>query len=115
MLCNEIMDLDPLIRFAAILNDNAEIVAGGEREKISNSLSPEEVKMSLYYAKSRREIRGHLSHRIGEEIYSLTAYEKVKQIAIPLKGKDLLLISAETSANPIQIIDQVFELIKKQP
>jgi len=109
------MDLDPLIRFAAILNDNAEIVAGGEREKISNSLSPEEVKMSLYYAKSRREIRGHLSHRIGEEIYSITAYEKVKQIAIPLSGKDLLLISAETSVNPIQIINHVFELIKKLP
>jgi len=109
------MDLDPLIRFAAILNDFAEIVAGGEREKISSRLSPEEVRMSLYYAKSRLEIRGHLSHRIGEEIYSITAYEKVKQIAIPLNEKDLLLISAETSANPIQIINHVLELIKKQP
>lgn len=109
------MDLDPLIRFVAILNDNGERVAGGYRENISSMLSPEEVRMSLYYAKSRWEARGHLSHRIGEAIYSITAYEKVKQITIPLNGKDLLLMSAETSAHPIHIIDHVFELIKKQP
>jgi hypothetical protein len=111
-LCNEIMNLDSLIRFAAILNQKGEKIAGGTRENISSMLSPEEVQMSMYYASRRWDTRGKLSHRIGDAKYSMTAYDKVNQITIPVDKKNLLLLSTEPSVKPIEIIDKVIELIK---
>ena len=111
-LCKEIMNLEPLIRFAAILNENGERVAGGFRENTSSLLSPNEVNMSVFYALRRWEARGHLSHRIGDAKYSTTAYEKVKQITIPVNGKNLLVISTEPSVNQLKIIEPVLKLIE---
>ena len=67
--------------------------------------------MSVYYAKKRWENRGHLSHRIGNARYSLTEYEKVKQITIPIGKNRLLLISTEVNANHIVILEKVSLLI----
>jgi len=111
-LCDKIMALDSLIRFAAILNQKGEKIAGGTRKNISSMLSPDEVQMSMYYASRRWDSRGKLSHRIGDVKYSMTAYEKVNQITIPIDKKNLLLLSTEPSAKPLEIIDKVFELIK---
>jgi hypothetical protein len=111
-LCKEIMNLEPKIRFVAILNENGERIAGGFRENTSSLLSPNEVNMSLYYAVQRWAARGHLSHRIGDAKYSTTAYEKVKQITFPVNEKNLLLISIEPSANQLKIIEPVLKLIE---
>ena len=113
-LCNDIIDLDPLVRFAAIINDKGEKVAGGYRKNISSMLSPDEVKMSMHYAIKRWEARGKLSHRIGEAKYSTTAYEKVKQISIPVTQKELLLMSTDPSANQIEIIEKVLGLLENK-
>ena len=110
--CKEIMNLDPLIRFATILTQEGENIAGGPRENIPSMLTPDEVKMSMYYASRRWDNRGNLSHRIGDAKYSITAYEKVNQITIPLDKKNLLLVSTEPSVKPLHIIDKIFELIK---
>ncbi len=112
-LCKEIMNLEPQIRFVAILNENGERVAGGFRENTSSLLSPNEVNMSLFYALQRWAARGHLAHRIGEAKYSTTAYEKVKQITIPVNEKNLLLIRVEPSVNQLKIIEPVLKLIEK--
>src|SRR3970282_1047945 len=111
-LCNEIMKLDPLIRFVAILNQNGDRVAGRSPENIFIFVNPEEVKMSQYYASRRWEARGNLSHRIGDAKYSTTAYEKVKQITMPVSKTELLLISTEPSVNQFQIIEQILKLIE---
>ena len=112
-LCNEIMKLDPLIRFVAILNQNGDRIAESSHENISSLLNPEEIKMSQYYASRRWEARGNLSHRIGDAKYSTTAYEKVKQITMPVSKTELLLISTEPSANQFQIIEQILKLTKR--
>ena len=110
--CAETLNLNSQIRFAAILNNKGEKVAGGTRENISSMLSPEEVQMSMYYASRRWDSRGKLSHRIGTAKYSVTAYEKVNQITIPIDKNNLLLLSTEPSVKPLEIIDKVLELIK---
>jgi len=109
--CKEAMCVNSKIRFAAILNRNGEKIAGGYRENTSSYLSPDEVKKSLYYAFKRWEYRGTLAHRIGETVYSVTEYEKVKQITIPIGKTNLLLISAEINANHSKILEKVCLLI----
>lgn len=109
--CKEVRSINYKIRFAAILNKKGKRVAGGYREKISSHLSPAEINLSLYYAHQRWENRGHLSRRIGDARYSLTEYEKVKQITIPIGKNHLLLISTEVDANHLKILEKISALI----
>ena len=111
-LCNDILELDPLIRFAAIINPEGARVSGGYRNNISSMLSPDEVNNSLHYAAKRWEARGTLAHRIGEAKYSVTEYEKVKQLTIPVNKKDLLLISTETNSDHVKIVNSILELLE---
>jgi len=111
--CKEVMCINSKIRFAAVLNRNGKRIAGGYREYTSSLLSNNEVKMSLYYAFKRWENRGNLAHRIGETVYSITEYEKVKQITIPIGKTSLLLISTEVNANHLKILEKVSALINE--
>lgn len=111
MFCKEVMSINYKIRFAALLDKKGKRIAGGYRENISSYLSPHEVNMSLYYAHQRWENRGKLSNRIGDARYSLTEYEKVKQITIPIGKRFLLLISTEINANHLKIMEKISMLI----
>jgi len=107
----EVLYSNQYIRFTAILNRNGIRIAGGYRKKVSSLLTPDEVNMSLYYAKKRWEYRGHLIHRLGAPKYSITEYEKVKQVTIPMGKNRLLLISMEIKANHTKILEMVSLLI----
>ena len=82
--CNDILDLDNGIRFVAIGNKNGELVGSSTRQDAQSLLQPEEVKMSIYHAYHRNETRKNLAHRIGKVKYSMTEYEKIKRITIPI-------------------------------
>ncbi len=111
--CKKVMSISSKIRFAAILNRNGKRIAGGYRENTSSYLSNSEIKMSLYYAFKRWENRGNLAHRIGETVYSITEYEKVKQITIPVGKTNLLLISTEVTVNHSKVLEKVNVLINE--
>jgi len=107
--CKEVMCINSKI----VLNRNGKNIAGGYRENTSSLLSNSEIKMSLYYAFKRWENRGNLAHRIGETVYSITEYEKVTQITIPIGKTSLLLISTEVNANHSKILEKVSLLINE--
>jgi len=86
---------------------------GGFRQNTTSFLSPDEIKMSLFYAGQRWDTRTHLTHRIGKAKYSIPEYEKVKQFTLPVDNKHLLLISTETNANSDKIIENASKLIKQ--
>ena len=111
-LCNDIFELDSLIRFAAVINPDGGRVGGGYRKYTSSMLSSNEVTKSLSYAARRWEARGTLAHRIGEAKYSITEYEKVKQFTLPVNKKYLLLISTETNSDHVKIVNSVIELLE---
>ncbi len=111
--CKEVLGINSKIRFASVLNRNGKNIAGGYRENTSSLLSNSEIKMSLQYAFKRWENRGNLAHRIGETVYSITEYEKVKQITIPIGKTSLLLISTEVNANHSKILEKVSVLINE--
>ena len=83
------------------------------RENTTSMLTPEQVKMSIYYARLRHETREHLTTNIGKEEFSMTKYEKVIRFTIPFEKDNLLLISADTNANYAKIIDDVVKVIQE--
>ena len=85
-LCKEILDLDSKIRFAGVCDDSGEIKHGGQREGITNLLSPDETKRSNIQAVARWALRNSLSSKVGKGKYAMTEYEKIKRITIPVTG-----------------------------
>src|SRR5918912_151804 len=111
-LCKEILNIDPKIRFAGICDDSGEIRFGGQREGITNLLSPEETKRSNLQALARWSLRNSLSVKIGKGKYAMAEYEKIKRITIPLENDHLLLVTTEVEADHRTIINNVLKLVQ---
>ena len=47
-LCEDILNLDPKMRFAGVCDDTGEIKYGGQREGVKNLLMPEEHSSNSY-------------------------------------------------------------------
>ena len=92
-LCNDILNLDPKVRFVGVCDNTGEI-------KKSNLISLE-----------RWRLHNTLADRIGKARYAMEEYEKVKQITMPLEDEHLLLISTEVNADHGKIIESTIKLI----
>jgi hypothetical protein len=69
------------------------------REGVKNLLSPEESNKSLGLTINSWRIRGKLADKIGKGKYTLTEYEKIKRITMPLGDKYLLYVTTEVEAD----------------
>ena len=106
-LCQKVLDLDPQVRFAGVANIKGIMVAGGQKENIDKLLVEEDVSMSIHYAFQKRELYTNLAYKLGNEKSSITEFEKVTMITLPLNSQELFLISTEPRADYIKIIDFV--------
>ena len=103
-LYKDIMYLDPNIRMVTICGLNGIIMYSQHREGVKNLLNPEESKKSLGLAINSWKVRSELSDKIGKGKYTLTEYEKIKRITMPLGDKYVLCVTTEVEANHSQII-----------
>ncbi len=113
-LPKQIMDLDSQIRFAAIANIKGILVSGGQKNNVEKILSNDEIGMSIHYAFQKRDLYTNLAYKIGHERYSITEYEKVTMISIPINSQELFLISTEPRANYLAIINSVYSILDSQ-
>ncbi len=110
-LCRQILALDSRIRFAGVCDDSGEIKHGGQREGVTNLLSPEETKRSNLQALARWSLRNSLSPKVGKGKYAMAVYEKIKRITIPLEESHLLLVTTEADAGHTTIIAKILNLL----
>jgi len=106
-LSKKILDLDPKVRFAGVANNKGELVAGGQKDSVEKLLAEDDVKMSIHYALQKRDLYTNLAYKIGHETSSITEYEKVTMITVPINSSELFLISTEPRADYLKIIDAV--------
>jgi hypothetical protein len=111
MLCKSILDIDPQVRFAGVCDHTGEIKHGGHAEGIVNLLSADETKRSNMQALARWGLRNSLAPKIGYGKYSMTEYEKLKRITIPLTSDHLLLVTTEVRADHAKIIQAILKMI----
>lgn len=111
-LTQKILDLDPQVRFAGVANNKGELVAGGQKDDVEKLLTEDDVKMSIHYALQKRDLYTNLAYRIGNETSSITEYEKVTMITVPISSSELFLVSTEPRVDYLKIIDAVHSEIK---
>ena len=113
-LSRQIKDLEPQIRFAAVVNSKGELIAGGQKNSVEKILANDEINMSIHYALQKRDLYTNLAYKIGRERYSITEYEKVTMISIPINSQELFLISTEPRVDYFTIIDNIHSILDSQ-
>jgi hypothetical protein len=111
-LCNEILALDPKIRFAGVCDETGEIKFGGQRHGLANLLTAEETKRSNLQALARWGLRNSLASKVGKGKYAMAEYEKIKRITAPLDNDHLLLVTTEVDADHQNLIAKVLKLVQ---
>lgn len=110
-LHKNIMDIDPKIRFVTIVDIEGRLMAGGQREGISNYLSPNEEQQSIRHAIEAWKLRMNFTGSIGKGKYVLAEYEKIKRMTIPIDEKHVIYMTTEVSADHDKIIKSILNLI----
>jgi hypothetical protein len=113
-MTKQILDLDTRVRFAGVANSKGEMVAGGHKDNIEKLLVGDEVNMSIHYALQKRDLYTNLAYKIGHERSSITEYELVTMINIPINSNELFLISTDPRADYLKIIDHVYAALDSQ-
>ncbi len=109
-LFQKIINVDPKIRFVTILDSEGRLMAGGQREGITNYLSPDAERKSLRHALEAWQVRSQFSDSIGEGKYAFAEYEKIKRITIPLDKKHIIYMTTEVDAEHTNIINKILKL-----
>ncbi|MFQ5440292.1 MAG: hypothetical protein ACE5DL_02410 [Nitrosopumilaceae archaeon] len=107
---NNIMNLSPKIRFLTIIDSEGRLMAGGQRDGISNYLSPQTEKESLRHAMDAWKLRQKFSNQIGDGIYALAKYSKIKRITIPFDRDHLLYMTTEVDENHDNLIENILRI-----
>jgi len=115
-ICNEILNLDRSIRFAAIANKMGKPLASRFNEGVSGLLTKEEIEANIIQAVLRMKTREDYEQKLGRTIYTFTLYDKVKRASIALDDQNysLLMVSFDVKADHESIIlNKILPMIKK--
>ncbi len=115
-LCKKILSIDKGIRFAGVTDKSGQMVAYEYRKGLTPLLTRQESEQSAVQSIIRMSTRKTLENKLGNTIYAMAVYEKVKRISIPLKGEGqyLLMISLEKSIkNEDLVVEKVLLLLSK--
>ena len=106
----EIMDLDPNIRFAASYDGqfNAKY-----RDGIQGYFNDEEVRSFLSKAQKRWDSRKQMSLKIGDPKFAMAQYGKVNRITIPLENDGVILVTTELDVDINKLVTGIIETRNK--
>jgi hypothetical protein len=97
-LLNMLMEFNPLVRFTAVCSKNGDVEWSSQRDNVTNIIPLEETKASIKRAAESWQDRERLSENgTGRGMYTITAYEKIKRITIPLDNQHILFISTDNT------------------
>ena len=108
---NNILNLDPAIRFAGIVEKSGHLYAGNIKEGIREHLKGRDPELSLAQSAYIIDLRKVFTSQLGKLGYVVYAYDKVKMITIPVK-EHVLVFSSDQTANTDDLLYKVTRYIR---
>ena len=112
-LCDEILKLNPKIRYAGVYSSENEKFYEKIQKGITKYLDAEKTSNNFFHAFARWKSRQQDSDYIGDPIYSSAKYEKINRITLPCTPSSMLMITTEPELEAPDFIDDVLLLIAK--
>jgi hypothetical protein len=120
-LAEQIVVLDERVRFAGFSNKLGKIIASSYRKGLVPLLSGDETEQSIPQSVVKNSLQPVLESKLGRTLYSVTVYEKVKRVMMPLYDQygntgSILLMSfnIETPSSDLEsiILDRIMPLVR---
>ena len=109
-LYNSIMNSDDKVRFVTILDNQGDVLFGGQREGIQNYLSEEDQKKSIKHVTDAWFTRKQFSSGIGEGKYAMAEYEKVKRFTFPLNNNNIIYVTTEPEVESSSFVENILKI-----
>ena len=87
------MDFNESVRFAAVSDAGGQLLWNSQRNGVSNIVPMEKTKTTMSRSRSEWDDYASSAEHIGNGMYSITSYAKIKRITIPLPDGKMLFIS----------------------
>ena len=94
-LLNMIMEFNDSVRFAAVSDASGQLLWNSQRNGVTNIVPIEKTKATLSRSRAEWDEYTSSSENIGNGLYSITSYSKIKRITIPLYDGNMLFISVD--------------------
>lgn len=111
-ICQDIMNLDPKMRSARIINNRGHLVAGGMKEGLRSLEDIKQDEMMFMELALRVRMRHEFDKELGQVHFSMSYREKVIIMSFPLINDDVLLASGEKGIDFSKIPFQILDMIK---
>ena len=95
------------IRFSAMCNLEGELLFQKRRDDIKELFSLEETKEQLSRTIESWKSRGEIKDKVGSPLYSVTSYEKIKRMTIPIDEEHLLFISIDNKDEEVEMFKNI--------
>ena len=92
-LLNMLMDFNDSVRFAAVSDSSGNLLWNSQRDGVSNIVPIEKTKATMSRSRGEWDESASAADHIGNGLYSITSYAKIKRITIPLSDGNMLFIS----------------------
>ena len=116
-ICQKIINLDPDMRSARIINSRGHLIAGGMKKGLMSLEAQKQDEMMFMELALRVRMRHEFDHEFGEVHFSMSYREKVIVMSFPLAKDDVLLVSAEKNLDfgkvPFEILKIISSLKSK--
>jgi hypothetical protein len=109
-LNSEILKINSKIRYAGVYHTGSEKIYEKMQKGISRLSDREQTLDTLIHEYMRWKARAHYSSEIGELMYSVTKYEKINRLTIPVHHQALLMINTEPDLEADEFIGDVKKL-----
>ena len=108
------MGLDENIRFTAVCNMIGDVEVTAEKDGLEKFLTTEETHRNLKQA-TKAWIHSRIPNykKIGKGLYTLTVYENLKRVTIPLLDGFLLLVTIDNKGDKEKIIGSVLKQVQE--
>jgi hypothetical protein len=107
-ICKNVMDLDPKIRFAGMINEKGRLFAGGMRNGLKSLEDSRDDEMLYMELVLRAKMRREFDKVLGPVQFAMSYREKIIIMSFPVKD-NVLLLSAEKGVN---FADITFKILK---
>lgn len=118
--CDEIVTLDPTIRFAGIADEDGHLVATADRKGLKPILSPEERAQYAITAATRQYTRLRWEYLLGKVNYAMSHYAKIIRATIPIADENsrlyyVLLLSFDVNKGDVHkiIMKKIVPLVRE--
>lgn len=111
----EVMKVDPTVRFVGVYNSNFEKIVDGVQPGVIPHLNRDEMQNSVRYDIRRWETYKMFHNQLGDSEYAMVKYDKAILLTFSLSEQKYLRVSIEPNTDYKLVIEQIQQLIKKNP